>query len=470
MSSTGDLRRWGHTSVSTSSRGIVVFGGFGADQNNNNSGLTSDTNKQKKKKNAFESKRCVDARLNSVAVLAVSARDSSFASQWVFPETCGDSPCARVHHSACVAQLSHADAPAAAESMVVFGGRTNPLNALGDVGALNLATWQWRALDAQGQKPPGLHRHSAVMVSATRMLVYGGHSSEQRSSTDVYCLDLDTCTWHRWALEEGAVCTPPALHSHRACVVGQHMLIFGGYSEGAAAHNPCSSTVFRLDLAPLTEHTDLALVRPSNLVWTAFSLMPLPLYSFALVSVTASDSSEHVVLIGGATQDHMSSSSHAFESPLCALDVAANEWYFPKCTSMATRQPVSLGSWALLLKHSSTFYQLPKAERKGCCVGAVALSGGGANCFSFGSTFSPSLRLECSWSVQQGEASNPRIEFAASRVCSTPEKQLLEETLARPSASPTVIGQGHPCSVCGELFSSRNKLYKHVTLMNHRRR
>lgn len=77
----------------------------------------------------------------------------------------------------------------------------------------------------RGDSPCPRTAHCAVYdEEQRRLVVFGGRTAEKRRLNDVYLLDLDTWAWSKMAAE-GAV--PKPREEAAACFWAGHMLVFG---------------------------------------------------------------------------------------------------------------------------------------------------------------------------------------------------------------------------------------------------
>ncbi len=116
---------------------------------------------------------------------------------------------------------------------IVFGGSTNS-DALKDTWALDLNTGSWQEFRTSGQGPTPRYAHSANLLAANLILVFGGFDSHTYFN-DLYILDLTTRTW---SLVEpmGDACPPPR-YAHTTTMVGRQLLVFGGCGADTQALN-----------------------------------------------------------------------------------------------------------------------------------------------------------------------------------------------------------------------------------------
>jgi hypothetical protein len=63
----------------------------------------------------------------------------------------------------------------------------------------------WERKDTSGQTPSPRHRHSAVAISDTQILVFGG--SGMGNDNNLYVLDVSTMVWNIPAINHGEIPT-----------------------------------------------------------------------------------------------------------------------------------------------------------------------------------------------------------------------------------------------------------------------
>jgi Galactose oxidase, central domain len=133
-----------------------------------------------------------------------------FSLSWKYPQTKGDPPQSRHGHSAIRYQ----------NSMIVFAGEDNETEkTLNDVHILDLESWTWEQPQVSGKIPESRSFHTAVLYQE-QMVVWGGYSERIEggficNDTAIYILDLKTWHWSR-IIADG---TPPVARSHYSAVV-----------------------------------------------------------------------------------------------------------------------------------------------------------------------------------------------------------------------------------------------------------
>ncbi|XP_015574248.1 tRNA wybutosine-synthesizing protein 2/3/4 isoform X1 [Ricinus communis] len=109
--------------------------------------------------------------------------------------------------------------------LFVIGGRSGPLDILGDVWILNTASKEWRLAECTGSYFSPRHRHAAAVVGSS-IYVYGGLDNET-SSSSLYVLNTESLQWKE-VLVGGE--QPCARHSHSMVAYGSKLFMFGGYN------------------------------------------------------------------------------------------------------------------------------------------------------------------------------------------------------------------------------------------------
>jgi len=151
---------------------------------------------------------------------------------WTQIQTVGAGPAPRSNPAGAYNQLTG--------EMVVFGGNTsnNGLNfgPLNDVWALNLDSYTWRQINAQGAKPEARLFHSAAVDSESNLLyIYGGGGANAWTGPflgDLWVMNLETGTWEE--LHSGGIGAPMGrIWSTTAWdKIGKRLLLFGGHDDG----------------------------------------------------------------------------------------------------------------------------------------------------------------------------------------------------------------------------------------------
>ncbi len=144
------------------------------------------------------------------------------------------------------------------DSLIVFGGLGDTA-VFGDVHMLSLSTGYWSRPACAGHAPPQRYGHSACMVAANLMLVFGGCNAQVRCSpivqglapvsalqaaclkggacmqgryfSDLHVLNTSTFRWHRL----GAVGALPAPRYGQACCALAGRVVVHGGSNGTTA-------------------------------------------------------------------------------------------------------------------------------------------------------------------------------------------------------------------------------------------
>jgi len=113
--------------------------------------------------------------------------------------------------------------------LIVFGGGSviPDREYLNDTWELNTETMDWKELKCQGEIPAGRLGHTANLVN-NKMYVFGGYDGESLRN-ELFVLDLETCQWTEVKDPEGNGPTPRSQHS--SAVLGDKMIIFGGYDS-----------------------------------------------------------------------------------------------------------------------------------------------------------------------------------------------------------------------------------------------
>ena len=116
------------------------------------------------------------------------------------------------------------------DSLIVFGG-AHGTHCLADVHVLSLSTGFWSRPACRGTAPNPRANHSAALISATLMLVFGGCSAAGAFMNDVHILDIATFTWHQPGVVGPA---PSARYGHACQVLDGRVVILGGSNAAKA--------------------------------------------------------------------------------------------------------------------------------------------------------------------------------------------------------------------------------------------
>ncbi|OAY25926.1 hypothetical protein MANES_16G007200v8 [Manihot esculenta] len=121
-------------------------------------------------------------------------------------------------------RLSHT-ASLVGDFLFVIGGRSDPLNILGDVWILNTASNEWRLSECTGSVFLPRHRHAAAVVGSN-IYVFGGLNNDTIFSS-MHVLNTGNLQWEE-VLVGGE--QPCARHSHSMVAYGSKLFMFGGYN------------------------------------------------------------------------------------------------------------------------------------------------------------------------------------------------------------------------------------------------
>ncbi|BDA41177.1 probable tRNA wybutosine-synthesizing protein 5 at C-terminar half [Coccomyxa sp. Obi] len=290
-------------------------------------------------------------------------------------------------------------------TMLVHGGRTAPDQALGDLWLLDLTPSkhtssshkrpmseegaQWMQVDAKGTPPPPRHRHSAVSVGGSlksgRIIIFGGMGSGVVLG-DVWELRLRGKRWHwtQLACIGGQDHVPGPRHSHAAAVVGSNMYVYGGVRD-------CGQAITG-DLHAL----DLGCQIWRRIITTDSSPRPPPpLFSHTLTALGR----DRLVLIGGCPEQDT--------GDVYIFHLHSQSWRFVRAAAAGGVRPVPI-------RHCTA--AVTAGDSAASQGDTLILIGGGALCFSFGSTFSPPCALHL---PRSSRAASPCLEASGSRCAKT---------------------------------------------------
>ena len=116
---------------------------------------------------------------------------------WVSLNINGDSPCARVYHSAALCSMGSATG-----MMIIFGGRTNDQSALNDTWGLRRhrdGRWDWikAPYKAKGEEPLARYQHSTLFIG-TLMIVLGGRTNTVGENVIMEIYETENSEWKKF--------------------------------------------------------------------------------------------------------------------------------------------------------------------------------------------------------------------------------------------------------------------------------
>ncbi|XP_029980829.1 tRNA wybutosine-synthesizing protein 4 [Sphaeramia orbicularis] len=263
-------------------------------------------------------------------------------------------------------RLYHTGTSLPGGGVMVFGGRSSPLNPVKSLFKVTLDPCSTHThLDSEGSdivklcmeqvvctgdSPPPRWRHSATVVSHKDkdfLFVFGGKNESERVLGDGAFLSLDQNHWTEVPVEGAA---PEARLSHSACSYQGGVVMFGGLDRRGV---PLGDTV---------------VLRPteSGFCWERIEVHPPPVPRY---SHSAHVIGEKLIVFGGVWL-------HPDGVPgVVVINLAT-------CSSMEFTLDTTSVPWPLML-HSFCSELLDPEEAE------VLLIGGGGNCFSFGTHFNP---------------------------------------------------------------------------------
>ncbi|XP_074550527.1 tRNA wybutosine-synthesizing protein 4 [Halichoeres trimaculatus] len=251
--------------------------------------------------------------------------------------------------------LYHTATPLPAGGVVIFGGRSSPLNPsrglfrviLVPAGPQDEQELCVKPIDCTGDPPAPRWRHSATVVTNTGrdfLFVFGGRNNSQAALGDTNFLCLDQLCWTEIPVQGPA---PEARHSHSACSYHGGVVLFGGLNRRGV---PLGDTV---------------MLKPSErgFTWERVEVQPPPVPRYSHCAHVAG---EKLVIVGGVWL-------HSGGVPgVLVID-------FTTRSSLEFSLDTTSVPWPLMLH--SFCSELTDGE--------LLLIGGGGNCFSFGTHFNP---------------------------------------------------------------------------------
>ncbi|XP_071445775.1 tRNA wybutosine-synthesizing protein 4-like [Hetaerina americana] len=329
-----DLRRFHHTSCQISRDEFLVIGGFGPHNNGGN------------------------ARLPGICLVVIdSSQGASSLSQLPVEAPLGVT-FSRVHHSCKVM---------ANGKVIIFGGRTSPLNPLSDCLILsicrddtsNIKCVRVEQLEFPSHvRPPPCWRFSSVIIRRASdeeaLMVFGGRGSCSQTLGDLWLLNLKSFTWQKEEQFDGPV--PRFGHSAAVWEGGEQVIVSGGLLE-----NGCDY--------PLNEIWSWHYVSKK---WRKFefgdasSHVPLARYGHGSEVVTDGSGEDLLVMIGGVN-------GSSRQQPGIGI------FNLHKLISVEYSLPLPTPEYPLMTFNHSCHISPDQNE--------VIILGGGGTCFSFGTSF-----------------------------------------------------------------------------------
>lgn len=108
--------------------------------------------------------------------------------------------------------------------MIVFGGNDWRTGVLGDLAIYDFGSKSWSQPKISGPSPTARRKHTAVAISDSTMLLFGGIDTSHQVVNDLWKFDILTNTWTKIQTSK----SPAPRHSHTAVLYEGSMIIFGG--------------------------------------------------------------------------------------------------------------------------------------------------------------------------------------------------------------------------------------------------
>ena len=142
------------------------------------------------------------------------------------------------------------------EGVYVFGGKVNAEQETNQLKILRFADrrLKWIVPAVAGQPPEPRYQHSVSFYRrGNALVVHGGRcdSFGGRVYSDMFILRLDNLEWVRVTYERES---PVSLFNHSACIIGDHLLTYGGMKNGYKISNELR--LFQLDQRHINQKID----------------------------------------------------------------------------------------------------------------------------------------------------------------------------------------------------------------------
>ena len=173
------------------------------------------------------------------------ARHDKHSQRWAVQQARGKAPSRRKGHSLTLL------GPTGAQQLLVFGGWGSDSPVPNSLKAFELQTDTWEVLMTSGSPPSARWAHTATAIEQSRMIIVGGEGQlPGQYLNDVYAFDL---TDHQWTRlhprgdgSSGRLLPSPRM-GHSATLVGEVVLLFGGYTSerrGARAYRVATNDLW----------------------------------------------------------------------------------------------------------------------------------------------------------------------------------------------------------------------------------
>ncbi|CAN8005666.1 unnamed protein product [Ixodes pacificus] len=187
--------------------------------------------------------------------------------------------------------------------VILFGGRTVGVGALGDCHILDVSTMEWVEVGHGNDAPTPRHSHAVVGRDGVEMVVACGLSAEEKALNSVHCFNVRTSTWVRLPLS-GLL----PRYGHTAHLINARILVLIG---GISGDPGTPSGIAVVDIGALTcREVALPAQDPQR-----------PFMTFGHTSVLTKDcTGRQIVVIVGGGGNCFSFGTH-FNRQVALLDV-----------------------------------------------------------------------------------------------------------------------------------------------------
>ncbi|KAA1115569.1 tRNA methyltransferase ppm2 [Puccinia graminis f. sp. tritici] len=358
------IQRRGHTSTLLPDGHLLVFGGFGL------------PNPIKSVDQKIKSSPSAHSRLSHPIILSPRASSVQITPLPIDPST----PSARLYHTA--SPLVNGDDQTS--SVFLFGGRSSPRAPLADAYVFNCTTNTWNSVKpsaAESSWPPPRFRHTALTLqigNSSYVLIHGGIGSEGVILKDTWLFDPNRNLWIALNDMDKFI---GARHSHQIYYdpFDQELYVFGGIT--AICDGEETSRLGRNVKFGLTFEKDLVVkLRPDGPELLDFKFDDALLHRYSHRIATWDQQNKTLLMSGGVSENGVITT----ENQYILLNLKSRTSHLLQLHQQKAQT---------MIGHTMTIFDLFKKGGNQPGLKAALVIGGGATCFSFGSSFDISIQI-----------------------------------------------------------------------------